>query len=98
FDGEDRIGLAGRTEGAFAIRASDLELLNPGVDLLRREPFFLLMGRGLEELVAAIRLAAARAGDQDVGEMVNVTACLQRRLREDRRRVDEVVVVAQAEE
>ena len=30
--------------------------------------------------------------------MVDVTACLQRRLRENRRRVDEVVVVAQAKE
>src|SRR5205823_3429712 len=64
-DGEHHVEFAGRTQDTFTIRASDLELLNPGVDLQRREPFFFLMGRGLEELVAAIRLAAARACDQD---------------------------------
>ncbi len=56
------------------------------------------VGSGFEQLVASIRLAAAGARHEDVREMVHMAGRLQRRLRQDCRRVDQVIVVAQAEE
>ena len=49
-------------------------------------------------MVSAVRLAAPRARDEDVREVIHVTRGFQGGLREDRRRVDQVVIVAQAEE
>src|SRR5437867_2459356 len=85
-------------EFAFAVRATDFQLADSSVELCGREPFVFFVSRGLEQLISAVRFAAVRARDQEVREVVHVAGSLERRLREDRRRVDEVVVVAQSEE
>src|SRR3989441_2148599 len=87
-----------RPEFAFAVRATDFQLADSSVQLCGREPFVLFMGRRLEQLISAVRFAAARARDEEVREVVHVAGGLERRLREDRRRVDEVVVIAQSQE
>ncbi len=95
---EHHVELPRRAEFPLAVRATDLQFADAGVDLRGREAFLLGVGRGLEEMVAPIRLTAPRARHEDVGEVVHMAGCLERGLRQDRRRVDQVIVVAQAEE
>src|SRR2546425_8933916 len=85
-------------EFAFAVRATDFQLADSGVELCGREPFVFYVRRGLEQLISAVRFAAARARDQEVREVVHGAGSLAWRLREGRRRVDEVVDVAQSQE
>src|SRR2546425_429056 len=87
-----------RPEFAFAVRTTDFQFADSSVELCGREPFVFFMRRGFEQLISAVGFATARARDQEVREMVHVAGGLQGRLREDRRRVDEVVVIAQSEE
>ena len=56
------------------------------------------VSRGLEQLIPAVRFAASAARDEDVREVIYVARGLEGRFREDRRRVDQVVVVAEPEE
>ena len=56
------------------------------------------MGRGLEKLVAAVRLPASSARDEDVREVIHMAGRLERGFRKNRRGVDQIVVVAQTEE
>ena len=92
------VELAGGAQDSFAVRTSDLELLDPRIDLFRREALLLLVGRGLEKLVAAVRLPASSARDENVREVIHMAGRLECGFRKNRRSVDQVVVVAQTEE
>src|SRR5207245_1728718 len=52
----------------------------------------------LEKLVAAVRLPASGARDEDVREVIHMAGRLECGFRKNRRGVDQVVVVAQTEE
>ena len=77
-------------------RAGPSSPLHFGHRIGGREPLRLFMGHGLDQLVPAVALLALRARHEEVREVVHVAGRLEARLREDRRRVDQVVVVAEA--
>ena len=83
---------------ALAPWAPDLQLADLRVDRGGGEPLLLLVRHGFDQVIPAVRLLTLRAHDEDVGEVVHMSGGLQARFREDRRRVDEVVVVREAEE
>src|SRR5437773_1248400 len=95
---EHHVERSGRSQFAFAIRASDLQVADAGVDFSGCEALVLFVRRGLDQLIPAVRFTTARARDEDVREVIHMAGSLESGLREDRRRVDEVVVVAQSKE
>ena len=83
---------------ALAPWAPDLQLADLRVDRGGGEALLFLVRHGFDQVIPAVRLLALRAHDEDVGEVVHMAGGLQARFREDRRRVDEVVVVREPEE
>src|SRR5205807_2958087 len=95
---EHHVEFAGAAQHPFAVGTSDLELLHSHIDLFGRGALLPLVDRGLEKLVAAVRLPASSARDEDDREVIHMAGRLERGFRKNRRGVDQVAVVAQTEE